>query len=596
LYGQDAISAVINVVTIDPAGGGTVKLRDADDPLSFNVQDAPTSAGGTSFEVGGEAGVNIEREIWGWYGGVLDWCRDINVSGYVQYHDSELTPLDREFPAYWQDFRNIAITKTNGNGGGIVPSRKDYGLNLFGRAEWFDSSFQVWHRQSQRNSAEGYNQILGFLPAAKWGDSSTVLEGKNTLYVADNATLESALTYNGYEINPSSRYVFPDATDPVNLWFLDDFKYGRGWRLSLEETLRVELSEDFSLLTGVFIAYSDVVPKATIPGGFDPDQDLVTQGGSFFFSDVPLGPLQPIPRVSNVKFWTYAAYLEGQWQLLDDLRVVGGVRVTKDDHFDEIPVTPRAALIYNVTDRLTAKYMYSEAFVAPAPYFAFSTYDRGDILAQANPNVSPETAKTHEVNLTYDRENVSLGVAAYYGSQGNLIIVSDRNLPPNFVREPVFLDGTQSRRLVQTVNSGDSIRSGVDIYGKVTSGPFRSWISYSYTDYEETTAGMTTGLPGISRHNGRFGTTCWLSPKLFVTPSLVIRSTPENVLNPGRLADELHTPWEINLYVLYKRTEYMDFFLDLRNITDHHYALVSFTGDAFPQETFNGMAGVRLTY
>jgi outer membrane receptor protein involved in Fe transport len=43
LYGQDAISAVINVVTIDPAGGGTVKLRDADDPLSFNVQDAPTS-------------------------------------------------------------------------------------------------------------------------------------------------------------------------------------------------------------------------------------------------------------------------------------------------------------------------------------------------------------------------------------------------------------------------------------------------------------------------------------------------------------------------------------------------------------------------
>ena len=190
-----------------------------------------------------------------------------------------------------------------------------------------------------------------------------------------------------------------------------------------------------------------------------------------------------------------------------------------------------------MTDRLTAKYMYTEAFVAPAPYFAYSVYDRGDILAQANPSVSAETAKTHEVNLTYNRENVSLGFSAYYGLQGNLIIISDRNLPQNLVDPQVFLNGdaAQERRLVQTSNGGVSERFGMDLYGKVTLGSFRTWFSYSYVDLTENNAGTITGLPGISRHNGRLGTTWRATPKLFITPSLVIRSTPEGVANPGSL-------------------------------------------------------------
>ena len=205
-------------MTIDPAGGGTPNLGELDDPLSFNRPDAPKSAGGTSFEVGAEAGVFFEGEAWAWYGGELGCCRDIKVSGYVQYHDSELMQFDREFPSYWQDYRDVAATKTNANGAGIDPSRNDFGLNLFGRVEWRDWSFQVWHRESQRNSAEGYTDVLGFLPEAKWGDSSLAMEGKNTQQLADNVTLESAVTYNAYEINPSSRYVFPDGSDSTK-WF-----------------------------------------------------------------------------------------------------------------------------------------------------------------------------------------------------------------------------------------------------------------------------------------------------------------------------------------------------------------------------------------
>jgi outer membrane receptor protein involved in Fe transport len=566
LYGQDAISAVINVVTQTPTEGCA------------------------DVEIGAEGGVNGEREIWGWYGGVLNCCHDLKVSTYVQYHDSDLTPLDREFRSYWQDYRDVAITKTNGQG--VEPARNDYGLNVFARVEGFNSSFQVWHRQSERSSSEGFNPILGFVPEAKWGDSSTVLEGKNTLSLCDEVALESRGFCNGYEIDPASRYVFPaSATE----WYLDDFKYGVGWSLGVEEILRVELTEDFSLLAGGLVSYSDVIPKATFTGSFDSSMDPVAQGGFFTYTDA--SGMHTIPQVAEVKYWTYAAYLEAQWQVLERLRLIGGARVTKDDHFDEIPVTPRAAVVYNLTDRMTAKYIYTQAFVAPAPYFAFATYDNGTLLATTNPSVAPETADTHEVNLTYIRENVSLGLSGYYGKQGNIIIVSDRAAPQNILESPVFLNGdpTQPRTLVQTANGGESERYGADLYGKMTFGSLSPWLSYSYVDFRETNAGMSSGLPGISKHNGRLGATWEITPKLFLTPSLVIRSTPENV-RPGRLADEINDPWEVNLYLLYRRSECLDLFVDLRNITDHHYALGGFTGEAIPQETFHGVAGVRLMY
>lgn len=570
LYGQDAISAIINVVMREPVEGDT------------------------NIEVGGEFGINLEREAWGWFAGELGWCKDVKLSGFVQYHDSELTPLASEFPTYWQDFRNVAATKTNAGGAGVVPERNDFGLNVYGRVEYGDWSYQIWHRQSEVNSSEGRTPVLGYLPQARWADSSTVMEGKNVSEVHDKVTLESRLRYNLYEINPVTRFVFP--ASPTE-WFLDDFKYGRGWSLGLEETLRWEASERFTVLFGGLARYSDIIPKSTINGGFDRSRDPVEQGGFFQYSDVPGGQLVNIPQVSQVKFWTYAVYAEGQLQLLDWLRLVGGARVTWDGHFQDVPVTPRASVICNVTEELTAKYIYSRGFVQPAPYFAFAPFDNGTSLSTTNPTVDPETAETHEINFTYRDDNLMLGLAAYHGTQSNLITVAERGAPQNIVDSQVFLNGdpAEPRRLVRTANGGTSERYGMDLYGKMTYDRWSSWFSYSYVDFKETNAGATTGLPGISRHNGRLGVTWEATCKFFITPSLVIRSTPKNVVR-GRLGREIQDPWQLNLYMLYQYSEGMDLFVDLRNITDHDYALGGLTRNAFPQETFNGVAGLRLKY
>jgi outer membrane receptor protein involved in Fe transport len=572
LYGQDAISAVINVKTQMPVEGPAV------------------------FEGGVEGGFHAEREAWVSFGKVFDAADNIAFSAFFQYHDSELTNLAREYPAWWEDYRSVADPK----GGTADHERRDFGLNGFARLDVGDFSLQSWYRDSERSSGEGYGPpVLFLLPEAVWRDRSWVTEAKHNWHINDRVTLTSSVTYNMFEVDPVSRYVFPASETE---WFLNDYKYANGNSLAIEESVRWDIRDDLSLLGGVTYTTYDIIPKATIPGGADPGSDgsILSQGGSFVYYTEAGNPdsIQTIPRVVEVDFYRYGAYLELGWQINPVLKVVAGGRVDKDSRIEDPSYTPRGAVIYNVTDHFTAKYTYSWAYISPAPYFGFATYDRGDILNTSNPNLQPETSKTHEVSFVYDKDPLSLGLSLYYGEQSNLILVSDVGSGPNILSDIVYIDaeGTESRTLTNTVNSGTSKNVGADLFGKAKiNRSLSSWFSYSYTTFESKTAGAVSGLEGLSTHNFRLGITWAITPKLFFTPSLIARSTPRNV-DAGPLGTELDTPYEINAHLLYKHSSNVEFYADLRNATNAHNALGGFIPYAIPQEGFSGVLGVRVRF
>jgi outer membrane receptor protein involved in Fe transport len=126
LHGPDAVSAVINVKTKAPPAG-------------------------TTGEFGVDFGTNRERDLWGSFSKTFGPARQLSLTGYLDYHDSSLTRLDREYPAHWADYRSVAATRTNANG--ITPDREDFGLNAFVRLQVGATSLQYWHRQSRRSSA-----------------------------------------------------------------------------------------------------------------------------------------------------------------------------------------------------------------------------------------------------------------------------------------------------------------------------------------------------------------------------------------------------------------------------------------------------------
>ena len=114
--------------------------------------------------------------------------------------------------------------------------------------------------------------------------------------------------------------------------------------------------------------------------------------------------------------------------------------------------------------------------------------------------------------------------------------------------------------------------------------------------------------PGVSKHSGRLGVTWAATRKLFITPSLVIRSRPQNVVPANgdgfirSLDRQLDLPYQIDLAVVYRISDNVDFFIDIRNLTNHKYALGGFNGDghgrvfALPGETINGVVGLQISY
>jgi outer membrane receptor protein involved in Fe transport len=591
LYGRDAASAVINVKTRIPAGPATPPA--SGDPKN-PVPPAP-GGGPMKVEIGGDYGLHNERDVWGSFGKVFDSTRNILFNGYVSYHDSDLTRLDREYPAWWKDYKTIAEPK----GRGTVPDRQDFGLNAFARLDVGDFSVQGWYRKGRRDSSEGYSPVLGWLPEAVWQDWQAVVEAKYSTKLSDRVHFDSSVNFNWYQVDPNTRFVFP--ADETH-WFFNDYKFSVGYSASVEESLRFDVTKNISLLAGFSYAYYDIVPKSTVPGGAnsgDSIAEIQRQGGNFTYYTAPGDPASAhlIPRVAHAIYDVYGGYVEAGWQVTPRLKLLLGERVDKDSRIKDPSSTPRGAVIWNVTDEFTAKYSYTTAYLSPAPYFSFEAFDSGRDFATPNPDLQPEKTSVHEVDFTYTKKNLQLGLALYHGEQENLITTAEHRAPQNIIQNLVFADpaGTSPRSLTHTANGGNSTTNGLDLYGRLRWGPVTPWFSYSYVDFEEKNAGLTTGLQGISHHNGRFGFTWAVMPKLFITPSLVIRSTPENV-DPGHLGSELQTPYEVNLYALWQAAEHVDLFANVRNLTDNHYALAGTVGQAIPQEGISGVLGFRIQF
>lgn len=590
LYGQDAISAVINVIT----------TKSPDNNVPFAPGEArrrllePTLPGMRLFHVGAEFGYPTQKEV---YGSLNLRVHGVRLYGSVHYLDKELTDLSRAYPEVW------AYYEAQGAGRGLplTPSRYDTGLNINVRVEYEGTSLQIWHRQSARSSSEAYGlpPVLGYVAEARWSDMSTVVDARNTARLGQYFALESILTFNRYEIQPDTRYVFVGASTgsgQLAPWFLDDWKYGRGASGSLEERLLFRLGQRLTVTAGLFAAHYDITPKATVPGGAERSLSIPSEAGSFTYYSVAgdANSLVNLPRVNPLTYQNIGGYVEANWKIFKPLRLILGMRLDKNTRVTELAFSPRAALIFNLKG-FTAKYVFSRAFVAPPPYFAFNVYYNGSSLNTANPSLLPETAIANELNLSYFSRYISVGASAYYNLQDNLLLEGDRGSRANML-QTAWLDaaGTQPVALTHSANGGSSRALGLDLFAKWSAWRLSGWASYSLTNFSSQLDGRETPMQGISAHNVRLGVTASILSNLQVTASTIVRSIPENLREVMPTPIVPSVPWEINLHILYSPIPAFDLYADFRNLTNNAYYLAAISNAPYPVQTIQATGGLRF--
>ena len=569
LYGQDGISAIINVIT-----------EEAEDHTELEVQ----AIGGPLQHTEGYANFSTPFVINGEKKGA--------ITVMLQYTNTNLDDRSKTNPDWNNQFSTV--------NGLAEQVRFDQGFSGFLKISSGKSSLQFFHRESKRSSSDGgFGDVLYFQPEAFWHDRSTNLEARNVLDFSDKTSLESSISYNRYEIDPDSRFVF--TTDPTKTAFhYDDYKYAIGSRIDLEEKFSWNISDKFSVVSGLSIVSSDILPKATVPGQADPSADLVSQAGTWDYitSD---GDTVSIQRVNNILFQQYGAYSELQIKPIDRLSISLGLRGDASTLFDKKPLSPRGAVIFNATENLVAKYMYSQAYVIPAPYFGYATAYDGLNLITLNKNVEPETMMSHEVNLFYFKNNFTLSLSGYYNQQENMILIGENATSANVLDEQIiYLGNGQNARLTQTVNQGSSKTYGLDLSSKVKHGNASFWGSYSYVNGSVHILGQDTSILDqnrISAHNVRLGVSYNFFHRLTATLSGKLSSTPKGIKgheNIYGLSKELKMPYQINLHANYIISPHFRAFLNIKNLTNHVYAMRG-VRDPVLAETIKGTLGLSFT-
>jgi len=118
---------------------------------------------------------------------------------------------------------------------------------------------------------------------------------------------------------------------------------------------------------------------------------ILPYGGIVDVSDTPFVFLREGDRKNHY------FYIQDVYSLANDWQLTAGLRYDDYSDFGET-FNPRFALVWSTTRNLTTKFLYGEAFRAPA--FA-ETRAINNPAALGNPNLKPETLESYELVLDY---------------------------------------------------------------------------------------------------------------------------------------------------------------------------------------------------
>ncbi|MHB8880964.1 MAG: TonB-dependent receptor plug domain-containing protein [Thermodesulfovibrionales bacterium] len=139
-----------------------------------------------------------------------------------------------------------------------------------------------------------------------------------------------------------------------------------------------------------------------------------------------LGPVQDISSFGNwnrnAKRDIFAAYLQDEWKIKDNVSLTAGVRF---DHYSDFGDTtnPRLGIVWRFLENADLKLLYGQAFRAPS-FTELYTVNNPTLIG--NPDLAPERIKTYEASIGYTySERFRIDLNYFHNDMDNLIV---RNL------------------------------------------------------------------------------------------------------------------------------------------------------------------------
>jgi len=187
------------------------------------------------------------------------------------------------------------------------------------------------------------------------------------------------------------------------------------------------------------------------------------------FNPVTFAPLSSVQEVAN---WNkdatrqiFAAYLQDEWQLLEQVNLTAGLRY---DHYSDFgdTINPRVGLVWSFLENVDLKLLYGQAF--RAPNFQ-ELYNINNATVIGNPHLKPERIQTYEAGVAWRLNRYFATSLNYFFSTINDQI----GWVPSTVAGQPAVNSNLGKTETQGVELGFNGAVGADLYWK---------LNYTYQD------------------------------------------------------------------------------------------------------------------
>lgn len=144
---------------------------------------------------------------------------------------------------------------------------------------------------------------------------------------------------------------------------------------------------------------------------------------------------------------SYSLYAQGQYQWIDSLHLIAGGQAVKPAGI-AWDVVPRLGMVYQFTSKLGLKLLYSQAFRTS---LYEEKYGDGRGILIGNPQLTPETITTADLNLLYNTTEYQLSATYFHSQEQDLIL----KVPVSHSNSTTF------------ANAGEITFDGIELEGKV---------------------------------------------------------------------------------------------------------------------------------
>lgn len=374
LYGADAFSAVINIISRD-------------------VEEAPGLALGTSV---GQFGLYNQTVS---YGAQLGPRTSLMVAGQFQY-DSQ-PDLSKYYPA---DFGGMAAQHSgtfNTVFGTMTPSgplSPDYNVPLSAHSlqatlRTGGLRLMLFQNQSRVSTTPAFTPENAVYNSDAFMGNSLLVAAASYARPVGRATSTSTVTYSRHGLDPLSGYrnVFTNMEK--------SYKYSYGRMAKAEEQLSWKPTPSVTLTTGGTFEHFYSIPQTA-----DLNAPLASRDepGTILGSNI-------IDELIKLRYTNTAAFGQMQYALSPTVMATLGARADYNTRYGAT-FNPRLGVVARPTSLTTLKLLYGSAYLAPSPFQSnvhfgsFYSTDGGQTYASSywhlsNPDLQPQQKKTIEANL-----------------------------------------------------------------------------------------------------------------------------------------------------------------------------------------------------